>query len=615
MSSSLHNSLLRDSLLEATEAPAPSSSAEGADTRQSAAAAAAAASSQQHAARFAGASPLLSSSPFPFVLARRARRPSMELGHGHSPGDGRTVHGFSAPTGSLTGEAGGGTTPGGSGRRASSSFRRTSSSLTAAVVAAAAAAAPAAAAFVPPPPTDALRLLPPVDLEAPPAPAPPRAHNPHPHPAPAANVGAPPPPAAASHRFALALSLGAVNGLVGLPTMVAFAAIVYKDRAFNPDLGGLARLAFLASGLQQVVFSARSRLPYAVGQVQDVGLILLSSMASSVAAQCRAAGVSREAAVAAAVWSASVATFGVGVAVTAVGHFRLASLSVGVPLSVVGGYLGFVGAFCGVAGLGLTLGGDGGAPTSVGGWVAALTAPGAPARVGAAFAFAALLLTIMRRSRSPAALPAALAAIPLAFHAVRVLAGISLEQAAAAGWTLPPEPPGGGSPASVYGLFTPIPSSGVPLRAALAQAPRAIALAGVVMFGACLDVSAISAAESGGGAAAPATAAAAAAPPSPPLDVNREVTTVGLSNVLAGALGAGFTGSWIFSQTLFSARAGVAHRWAHGAAIACLELAAFASPFSIIRFLPASFVAALLLVFAAGIMEDYLFRTRARLSR
>ena len=81
------------------------------------------------------------------------------------------------------------------------------------------------------------------------------------------------------------------------------------------------------------------------------------------------------------------------------------------------------------------------------------------------------------------------------------------------------------------------------------------------------------------------------------------------------ALGAGFTGSWIFSQTLFSARAGVAHRWAHGAAIAALELGAFAAPFSIIRFLPASFVAALLLVFACyGFSPDafsYVFRSEA----
>jgi len=572
------------------------------------------------AARFDGASPLLSSSPFPFVLARRSRRASLDVGVAGSPADRRTIHGFSAPGAGLgeEEEAEADAAQATTSARPPPALTRTSSSLTAAVAAAAAARLVAeeaggglVAAVAPPPlppPSPALAAAAAAaaaparegDLEAPPVPASPRA--------PAAGAGAgagaspPPSPPPPPHRAALALALGSVNGLVGLPTMVAFAAIVYKDRLFTPDLGALARLAFLASGLQQAVFSLRSRLPYAVGQVQDVGLILLSSMASDVAARCRAdPGVGRDAAVAAAVWAAAVATLAVGAAVTAIGHWQLASYSAGVPLSVVGGYLGFVGAFCGVAGLGLTLGG-GEAPASVGGWVAALGAPGAPARVGAALATAGLLTLIMRRARSPAALPLALGAIPLAFHALRLAAGVSLKQAAAAGWTLPPEPPGGGSPAAVYRLFSPAPTSGTPLRAALAQAPRAVALAGVVMFGACLDVSAIAAAEAGSASATPA------------LDINREVVTVGLSNVLAGAAGGGFTGSWIFSQTLFSARAGVAHRWAHGAAIAALELAAFASPLSIIPYLPAFFVASLLLVFAAGILEDYLIRTRARLS-
>ena len=43
--------------------------------------------------------------------------------------------------------------------------------------------------------------------------------------------------------------------------------------------------------------------------------------------------------------------------------------------------------------------------------------------------------------------------------------------------------------------------------------------------------------------------------------------------------GAGYTGSYIFSQTLFSMRAGVVS-WAHGACIAALELAVFLLPFS-----------------------------------
>jgi len=41
-----------------------------------------------------------------------------------------------------------------------------------------------------------------------------------------------------------------------------------------------------------------------------------------------------------------------------------------------------------------------------------------------------------------------------------------------------------------------------------------------------------------------------------PLDYDRELQTVGLSNLLSGCCG-GFTGSYIFSQTIFNLRRGV----------------------------------------------------------
>lgn len=41
-----------------------------------------------------------------------------------------------------------------------------------------------------------------------------------------------------------------------------------------------------------------------------------------------------------------------------------------------------------------------------------------------------------------------------------------------------------------------------------------------------------------------------------PLDFNRELITVGISNTVVGALGVGYTGSYIFSQTVFTMRAG-----------------------------------------------------------
>ena len=51
-----------------------------------------------------------------------------------------------------------------------------------------------------------------------------------------------------------------------------------------------------------------------------------------------------------------------------------------------------------------------------------------------------------------------------------------------------------------------------------------------------------------------------------PLDVNSALTVVGWSNVASGLLG-GFTGSYIFSQTVFTCRSG-AHSRIVGAVVA-----------------------------------------------
>lgn len=47
---------------------------------------------------------------------------------------------------------------------------------------------------------------------------------------------------------------------------------------YAPYLDRLTKLGFLASGLHQLVFTVASSLPFAVGQVQDVGLVFLASM-------------------------------------------------------------------------------------------------------------------------------------------------------------------------------------------------------------------------------------------------------------------------------------------------------------------------------------------------
>ena len=119
---------------------------------------------------------------------------------------------------------------------------------------------------------------------------------------------------------------GAVNTIVTLPSMVAFANIIFKSPKFAPWMPIIVRLLFLvrahfcdwgrhnlsfkddmiydyhplgslmyalrvhsvvmqcfqSAGIHQLAFVFRSKVPGAIGQVQDVGLIFLSAMTTSI---------------------------------------------------------------------------------------------------------------------------------------------------------------------------------------------------------------------------------------------------------------------------------------------------------------------------------------------
>ena len=64
-----------------------------------------------------------------------------------------------------------------------------------------------------------------------------------------------------------ALDCAACMVQVGIPEMISFAAIIFKDDIYTQYLDQLAKLAFLGSAMHQFVFTLVSSLPYAVAQV------------------------------------------------------------------------------------------------------------------------------------------------------------------------------------------------------------------------------------------------------------------------------------------------------------------------------------------------------------
>lgn len=165
------------------------------------------------------------------------------------------------------------------------------------------------------------------------------------------------------------------------------------------------------------------------------------------------------------------------------------------------------------------------------------------------------------------------------------------------GWITYPKDAGGAQFWQVYELYDLFPwrQEAVEWGILLRIFPITLALFFVVTFGSCLDITAIQANLSYEvrARAAPVQSRAlqivlltiSLTKTALQVDYNAELVTVGLSNMLTGVLGAGFTGSYIFSQTTFTQRSGCEHRL-NGYIVVAAELLLFLVPMSFVQYLP-----------------------------
>lgn len=86
--------------------------------------------------------------------------------------------------------------------------------------------------------------------------------------------------------------------------------------------------------------------------------------------------------------------------------------------------------------------------------------------------------------------------------------------------------------------------------------------------------------------------------------IDRELRSVGASNIVSGIFG-GYTGSYIFSQSIFALRNGVSTRVA-SLVIALVEIVIFLFPIDLLGFLPRFFFGCVLLFVAVDMLLDWL---------
>lgn len=322
---------------------------------------------------------------------------------------------------------------------------------------------------------------------------------------------------------------GLVNTTIILPILMSFGSIIYHDDFFRPYLSVLMKLTVVSGAVHQITFSSVSSLPFAVGQVQDAGLIFLSAMARDIVSKCKAVGVDDVSILATTTVGLSMFTAILGVALILIGKFKLASYCQLLPSSVIGGYLAYIGFFCGQAGLAL---------------MAMVDVQGLRQWYKFLDSHALLLLTpgvvggfciyfSVRAFRHMAVLPSSIAMLMVFFYVILWTKGMSVEEATQLGWinkTIH-------SPAWFH-TWDFLQIDKVVWRVLPSQTVTILAMISVVALSSSLDIAAIE------------------IEMKRPLDYNHELKTVGISNIVSGITG-GYTGSYIFSQTIFSLRMGI----------------------------------------------------------
>jgi len=200
-----------------------------------------------------------------------------------------------------------------------------------------------------------------------------------------------------------------------------------------------------------------------------------------------------------------------------------------------------------------------------------------------------MLFIILPLLKSPAVLPLFLITIVSIFYLILTLNGVSLEEARQKEWVSELSPTANWYDIWKYFSWDKVCWSCIP-----SQVTRWLTMTVVVGFSSCLDVAAIEMESSS------------------PLDYNKELQTVGWSNFFSGCTG-GFTGSYIFTQTIFSLRQGVTTRTC-GLVTALCELIVVLLPTPITCYVPKFLFGSLLILISLDLFIHWLILSRNKMT-
>lgn len=131
----------------------------------------------------------------------------------------------------------------------------------------------------------------------------------------------------------------AINVIIAVPGLYGYASVIFNNPAFAPHVAALSKLVVLSSCVHQLAFALFSTLDFAIGTVQDAGLIFLSAMANDIANTILDNGGTVDEIVSTTLVILPLSTASLGIVLILLGKFKLLDIVSYLPMPVSSGFI------------------------------------------------------------------------------------------------------------------------------------------------------------------------------------------------------------------------------------------------------------------------------------
>jgi SulP family sulfate permease len=363
---------------------------------------------------------------------------------------------------------------------------------------------------------------------------------------------------------------------------LSYALLIFAG-PLAPYLSYGVAVTFISSAALAAVIGIGSSLPFAIGGPESSTAAMTGILASSMVERIAAADPSAPL-LAPVLLTLALATIVTGVVLCGFGMTRMGRAIRYVPYPVVGGFLGATGCLI-LLGAVRVITGQRLQFATLGRFENILTL----SELAAACAMALVLYLTWHRSRTPFGLPAILVGGVIAAHIVFWLAGISLAEAQAAGWTFQPPPSVNFMlPWSVDAIRS------YPWHDLPELSGNFIAVVFVTASSTLFNTTGVEVALQR------------------EANLERELNVTGIANVLSGAFG-GYTGCISVSRSVLNVNGGGTGRLS-GLTVAAISLAMLAFAPTLLGYMPKFVLGGLLIYLGADQLHKWIVQSRRRLS-